>query len=71
MFSLGCCRGFATGGVMGFTGDEMVLNEEKCEECLSGSMGVLEMGALTSFQVADNKEGKNLLEETRMCRDPV
>ena len=32
---------------------------------------LLEMGALTSFQVADNKEEENLLEETRMCRDPV
>ncbi|KAM1341545.1 hypothetical protein ACFX2F_005983 [Malus domestica] len=33
---------------------------------------LLETGALTSFQVADNKEGeKKLLEETRMCRDPV
>ncbi|KAM1171771.1 hypothetical protein FF1_022111 [Malus domestica] len=30
----------STGGAMGFTGDEMVLKEEKCEECLSGSTGV-------------------------------
>ena len=32
---------------------------------------LLETGALTSFQVADNKEEEILLEETRMCRDPV
>ncbi|KAM1339865.1 hypothetical protein ACFX2H_038334 [Malus domestica] len=32
---------------------------------------LLETGVLTSFQVADNEDEKNLLEETRMCRDPV
>ena len=49
MYSLKCCRGFAAGGAMGFTGDEMVLKNEKCEECLSGSTGVAGNGCTDKF----------------------
>ncbi|KAM1262333.1 hypothetical protein ACFX2G_028084 [Malus domestica] len=45
--------------------------ERKCGNFVWLNGLLLETGALTSFQVADNEEEKNLLEETRMCRDPV
>ena len=32
---------------------------------------LLETGALMSFQVTDNEDEENLLEETRVCQDPV
>ena len=42
-------QGFAAGGAMRFIGDEMVLKNEKCEECLSGSTGVAGNGCTDKF----------------------
>ncbi|KAM0962918.1 hypothetical protein ACFX2A_022456 [Malus domestica] len=55
--------GFAAGGAMGFTGDEMVLNEEKCEECLSGSMGVAGNRCTDKFPAAAHALAMTELEQ--------
>ncbi|KAM1942595.1 hypothetical protein ACFX15_011046 [Malus domestica] len=51
MYSLKCCRGFAAGGAIGFTGDQMVLRKGSVG-ILSGSTGVAGNGRADEFPAA-------------------